>query len=60
MAPSSGGSAAPRMEFETEDRLGGPQPPSWSKHQAFVVGFWDAGDEQLVWEMVGSFDSALL
>ena len=47
-APSSGGSAALRIEFETADRLGGPQPPSWSKHQAFIIGFWDAGDEQLV------------
>ena len=47
MAPSLGGSAVLRMNFEREDWLGGPQPPSWSKHQSFVMGFWDADDEQL-------------
>ena len=45
--PVIGGSAGLRMNFEREDWLGGPQPPSWSKHQSFVMGFWGADGEQL-------------
>ena len=50
MAPSSGGSALPRMQFWSEDGLGGPQPPSWSQRRSFVMGFWDADGEKLVQE----------
>ena len=50
MAPSSGGSALPRMQIWSEDGLGGPQPPSWSRRRSFVMGFWDADGENMVQE----------
>ena len=48
MAPSSGGSALPRVQIWSEDGLGGPQPPSWSRRRSFVMGFWDADGENMV------------